>query len=267
MANATILEDILAQKRREITRDSAVRSLHELERAALARADRRPFMAALRQRIAAHKPAVIAEIKKASPSKGLIRADFDPAGFARQYAQAGATCLSVLTDREFFQGANEYLQQARAACSLPVIRKDFMIDRYQIAEAAALGADCVLLIVAALTPASLRDLADYARQIGIDTLVEVHDATELDIALEAGFDLIGVNNRNLHTFETSLEVTYTLASRMPAGTLLITESGINTPADVDAMIARGIYGFLIGEAFMRAPQPGARLQEMFAAHA
>jgi len=266
MPQATILEDILAQKRREIERDSAIRSLAELEAAALARTDKRPFIAALRQRIAAHKPAVIAEIKKASPSKGLIRADFDPVTIARQYEQAGATCLSVLTDREFFQGANEYLQQARAACSLPVIRKDFMIDRYQIAEAAALGADCVLLIVAALAPASLRELAAYARQIDIDTLVEVHDARELDIALEAGFDLIGVNNRNLHTFETSLDVTWELASRLPAGALLVTESGINTPADVDAMIARGIYGFLIGEAFMRASHPGARLQEMFAAH-
>jgi indole-3-glycerol phosphate synthase len=266
MANATILEDILAQKRREIARDGAIRSLTELESAALARTDKRPFIAALRQRIAAHKPAVIAEIKKASPSKGLIRADFDPASFARQYEEAGATCLSVLTDREFFQGANEYLQQARAACSLPVIRKDFMIDRYQIAEAGALGADCVLLIVAALAPASLRELADYARQIGIDTLVEVHDARELGIALEAGFDLIGVNNRNLHTFETSLDVTSTLASRLPAGTLLVTESGINAPEDVDVMIAKGVYGFLIGEAFMRAPHPGVRLREMFSRH-
>ncbi|MEY3667835.1 MAG: hypothetical protein RL572_1375 [Pseudomonadota bacterium] len=266
MAKATILEDILAQKRREIARDGAIRSLTELENAALARTDKRPFIAALRQRIAAHKPAVIAEIKKASPSKGLIRADFDPASFARQYEEAGATCLSVLTDREFFQGANEYLQQARAACSLPVIRKDFMIDRYQIAEAGALGADCVLLIVAALAPASLRELADYARQIGIDTLVEVHDARELGIALEAGFDLIGVNNRNLHTFETSLDVTSTLASRLPAGTLLVTESGINAPEDVDVMIAKGVYGFLIGEAFMRAPHPGVRLREMFSRH-
>ena len=266
MPKATILEDIIAQKHREIGRDSAVRSLATLEKAAADVKDKRAFIGALRQRIMARKPAVIAEIKKASPSKGLIRADFDPVTIARQYQDAGATCLSVLTDREYFQGANEYLQQARAACTLPVIRKDFMIDRYQIAEAKALGADCVLLIVSALEPKRLRELADYARQLDIDTLVEVHDEAELDIALDAGFDLIGVNNRNLHTFETSLDVTRRLAARLPAGKLLVTESGINTPDDVDAMIAQGVYGFLIGEAFMRAPDPGQRLKEMFARH-
>jgi indole-3-glycerol phosphate synthase len=266
MSKATILEDIIAQKHREIGRDSAVRSLADLEKAAADVKDKRAFIGALRQRILARKPAVIAEIKKASPSKGLIRADFDPVTIARQYEEAGATCLSVLTDREYFQGANEYLQQARAACTLPVIRKDFMIDRYQIAEAKALGADCVLLIVSALEPRRLRDLADYARQLDIDTLVEVHDEAELDIALDAGFDLIGVNNRNLHTFETNLDVTIRLAARLPDGKLLVTESGINTPEDVDAMIARGVYGFLIGEAFMRAPDPGQRLKEMFINH-
>ncbi len=266
MSKATILEDIIAQKHREIGRDSAVRSLADLEKAAADVKDKRAFIGALRQRILARKPAVIAEIKKASPSKGLIRADFDPVTIARQYEEAGATCLSVLTDREYFQGANEYLQQARAACTLPVIRKDFMIDRYQIAEAKALGADCVLLIVSALEPRRLRELADYARQLDIDTLVEVHDEAELDIALDAGFDLIGVNNRNLHTFETSLDVTSRLATQLPAGKLLVTESGINTPEDVDAMIARGVYGFLIGEAFMRAPDPGLRLKEMFINH-
>lgn len=266
MSKATILEDIIAQKHREIGRDSAVRSLADLEKAAADVKDKRAFIGALRQRILARKQAVIAEIKKASPSKGLIRADFDPVAIARQYEEAGATCLSVLTDREYFQGANEYLQQARAACTLPVIRKDFMIDRYQIAEAKALGADCVLLIVSALEPRRLRELADYARQLDIDTLVEVHDKAELDIALEAGFDLIGVNNRNLHTFETSLDVTSRLATELPAGKLLVTESGINTPEDVSAMIAQGVYGFLIGEAFMRAPHPGQRLREMFADH-
>ena len=266
MSKATILEDIIAQKHREIGRDSAVRSLADLEKATADVKDKRAFIGALRQRILARKPAVIAEIKKASPSKGLIRADFDPVTIARQYEEAGATCLSVLTDREYFQGANEYLQQARAACTLPVIRKDFMIDRYQIAEAKALGADCVLLIVSALEPRRLRELADYARQLDIDTLVEVHDEAELDIALDAGFDLIGVNNRNLHTFETSLDVTIRLAARLPDGKLLVTESGINTPEDVDAMIARGVYGFLIGEAFMRAPDPGLRLKEMFINH-
>jgi len=266
MSKATILEDIIAQKHVEIGRDSAVRSLSALEKAAADVKDKRPFIVALRQRILARKPAVIAEIKKASPSKGLIRADFDPVAIARQYEEAGATCLSVLTDREYFQGANEYLQLARAACTLPVIRKDFIIDRYQIAEAKALGADCVLLIVSALEPRRLRELADYARQLDIDTLVEVHDEAELDIALDAGFDLIGVNNRNLHTFETSLDVTSRLATQLPAGKLLVTESGINTPEDVDAMIAGGVYGFLIGEAFMRAPDPGQRLKEMFAGH-
>lgn len=266
MSKATILEDIIAQKQREIHRDSAVRSLAELERAAADVKDKREFIGALRQRIQARIPAVIAEIKKASPSKGLIRADFDPEVIARQYQAAGATCLSVLTDREYFQGANEYLQQARAACTLPVIRKDFMIDRYQIAEAKALGADCVLLIVSALEPARLRELADYARQIDIDTLVEVHNETEMSIALDTGFDLIGVNNRNLHTFETSLEVTYRLFEQLPAGKLLVTESGINSPEDVHAMITHGVYGFLIGEAFMRAPDPGVRLQEMFPSH-
>jgi len=267
MNKATILEDIIAQKHREIERDSAVRSLAALEKAAADVKDKREFTTALRERILARKPAVIAEIKKASPSKGLIRADFDPATIARQYEKAGATCLSVLTDREYFQGANDYLLQARAACSLPVIRKDFMIDRYQIAEAKALGADCVLLIVSALEPSRLRELSDYARQITIDTLVEVHNEAELEIALDAGFDLIGVNNRNLHTFETSLDATYRVAARLPAGKLLVTESGINSPEDVDAMIAQGVYGFLIGEAFMRAPDPGVRLQEMFANHA
>ena len=266
MSKATILEDIIAQKHREIGRDSAVRSLADLEKAAADVKDKRAFIGALRQRILARKPAVIAEIKKASPSKGLIRADFDPVTIAHQYEEAGATCLSVLTDREYFQGANEYLQQARAACTLPVIRKDFMIDRYQIAEAKALGADCVLLIVSALEPRRLRELADYAGQLDIDTLVEVHDEAELDIALDAGFDLIGVNNRNLHTFETSLDVTIRLAARLPDGKLLVTESGINTPEDVDTMIARGVYGFLIGEAFMRAPDPGQRLKEMFINH-
>ena len=227
-------------------------------------ADRpRGFIDALRQRIAAQRPAVIAEIKKASPSKGLIRADFDPARIAAQYEAGGATCLSVLTDREFFQGANAYLQQARAACSLPVIRKDFIIDPYQIAEARAIGADCVLLIVAALDPVQLRELSSYASITGIDVLVEVHDEAEMDTALEAGFDLIGVNNRNLHTFETDLGVTWRLAQRLPAGKLLVTESGIHSAEDVQSMIARGIYGFLIGESFMRAPDPGAKLAELF----
>ena len=266
MSKATILEDIIAQKHREIALDSQRASLADLERDAARISDKREFIGLLRARINAHQPAVIAEIKKASPSKGLIRADFDPVTIARQYEAAGATCLSVLTDREFFQGGNEYLQQARNACSLPVIRKDFMVDRYQIAEAKALGADCVLLIVAALTQAKLRELASYAHSIDIDVLVEVHNEPELEIALTTGFDLIGINNRNLHTFETSLETTWRLAEITPPGKLLVTESGINTAEDVARMIDHGIYGFLIGETFMRAPQPGDKLKELFASY-
>ncbi|MGB4246257.1 MAG: indole-3-glycerol phosphate synthase TrpC [Pseudohongiellaceae bacterium] len=267
MSKATILEDIIAQKHREIALDSQRASLAELERAALQISDKREFIGSLRRRIKAQQPAVIAEIKKASPSKGLIRADFNPVIIAQQYEAAGATCLSVLTDRQFFQGGNEYLQQARNACTLPVIRKDFMVDRYQIAEAKALGADCVLLIVAALTPEKLRELANYAQDINIDVLVEVHDEPELETALATGFDLIGINNRNLHTFETSLDTTYRLAEITPPGKLLVTESGINTAEDVRQMIDHGIYGFLIGETFMRAPQPGEKLRELFAAYA
>lgn len=264
MSTATILDKIIAQKHLEIARDSALTSLGALELRAKQNNDRRDFIGALRSRIQARKPAIIAEIKKASPSKGLIRADFDPALIASQYESAGATCLSVLTDREFFQGAIEYLQSARAACSLPVIRKDFIIDPYQIAEAKAIGADCVLLIVAALAPTQLQELAAYAAQMRLDVLVEVHDEAELDTALQAGFDLIGVNNRNLHTFETDLGVSYRLAQRLPEGVLLVTESGIHGAQDVQAMLAKGIFGFLIGETFMRAPNPGAKLAELFA---
>lgn len=264
MNTATILQKIIAQKYLEIARDSAITSLGVLEQSAKENNDRRDFIGALRSRIEARKPAIIAEIKKASPSKGLIREDFYPALIASQYETAGAACLSVLTDREFFQGGIEYLQQARAATSLPVIRKDFIIDPYQVAEAKAIGADCVLLIVSALAPAQLKELSSYARQMRLDVLVEVHDEAELDIALEAGFDLIGVNNRNLHTFETDLGVSYRLAQRLPEGVLLVTESGIHDAQDVQAMLAKGIYGFLIGETFMRAPNPGLKLQELFA---
>ncbi len=264
MNTATILQKIIAQKHLEIARDSAITSLGALERSAKENNDRRDFIGALRSRIEARKPAIIAEIKKASPSKGLIREDFYPALIASQYETAGAACLSVLTDREFFQGGIEYLQQARAATALPVIRKDFIIDPYQVAEAKAIGADCVLLIVSALAPAQLKELSSYARQMRLDVLVEVHDEAELDIALEAGFDLIGVNNRNLHTFETDLGVSYRLAQRLPEGVLLVTESGIHDAQDVQAMLAKGIYGFLIGETFMRAPNPGLKLQELFA---
>ena len=225
-------------------------------------AERRPFAAAMRDRIRAKEIALIAEIKKASPSKGLIREDFQPAAHAADYEANGATCLSVLTDEKYFQGHNEYLLQARAACSLPVIRKDFMIDPYQIAESRALGADCILLIVAALDPAQLVDLADYAESIGIDVLVEVHDRQELELALKLKTDLIGVNNRNLHTFETSLQTTLDLARDVPENKVLITESGIHTATDVNTMTTAGIYGFLVGESFMRAENPGAKLKEV-----
>jgi len=263
MSKPTILENIITQKHREIVRDSAITSLTSMEQLAAKVSDKREFIATLRDRIEARQPAVIAEIKKASPSKGLIRADFDPALIARQYEEGGASCLSVLTDKEFFQGSNEYLIQARAACQLPVIRKDFIVAPYQIAEAKAIGADCVLLIVAALQAEELRELAAYAKQMNIDVLVEVHDETELDVALAAGFDLIGVNNRNLHNFETNLEVSFRLAKLLPKGKLLVTESGIHSADDVRSMLEKNIFGFLIGETFMRAPNPGHKLTELF----
>lgn len=264
MSKSTILQTIIARKHSEISEARGKISFMTLEQEIASAAPVRGFIDALRQRILAQRHAVIAEIKKASPSKGLIREDFDPVAIAREYEVAGATCLSVLTDQDFFQGSNDYLRQARAATSLPVIRKDFIVDRYQIAEARVMGADSVLLIVAALEPAQLRELADYANDIGIDVLVEVHDEAELDIALAAGFDLIGINNRNLHTFETSLETTFRLAQRTPADKLLVTESGIHTAEDVRKMRDRGIHGFLIGETFMRAPSPGDKFRELFA---
>lgn len=264
MKFSTILEKILAQKQIEIQRNSQNTSLAVQSKAANESAgSRRGFISSLRQRMDAGKAAVIAEIKKASPSKGLIREDFDAAWIARQYADAGATCLSVLTDEQFFQGSNLYLQQARAACNLPVIRKDFIVDPYQVAEAGAIGADCILLIVAALNPPRLRDLASCAADYNLDVLVEVHNETELDIALAAGFDLIGVNNRNLHDFHTDLETTFRLAAMIPDDKLIVTESGISTAADVKRMLSQGIFGFLIGETLMRAASPGDKLRELF----
>ncbi|GJM13807.1 MAG: indole-3-glycerol phosphate synthase [Pseudohongiella sp.] len=222
----------------------------------------RSFSKAMRERVMVQQIAVIAEIKKASPSKGLIREDFQPALHAADYEANGAACLSVLTDEQYFKGSNDYLLEARAACKLPVIRKDFMIDTYQIAESRALGADCILLIVAALTPENLIELADYANRIGIDILVEVHNKAELDLALQLDTDLIGVNNRNLHTFETSLQTTLDLSAHVPADKVLITESGIHSAGDVKKMTDAGIYGFLVGESFMRAPSPGIKLKEI-----
>ena len=258
----TILKKILARKHEEIAERSALVSIAQLIEKAQSAESPRGFAAALAAKLAAGQSAVIAEIKKASPSKGLIRADFDPAAHAADYAANGAACLSILTDRDYFQGHDDYLVAARAACSLPVIRKDFIVDRYQVAAARALGADCVLLIVAALDATTLADLALYAESLGLDVLVEVHDGAELDLALTLNTPLVGINNRNLHTFETSLETSYTLAGRVPAGKVVITESGIHSAADVQSMLAREIYGFLVGESFMRADAPGAKLREM-----
>jgi indole-3-glycerol phosphate synthase len=262
-----ILERILARKAQEVAERRQRVPLEDLL-ARCVRADPpRGFAAALECRIARGEAAVIAEVKKASPSKGLIRTDFDPAAIARSYEAGGAACLSVLTDVDFFQGADAYLQAARAACSLPVLRKDFSIDAYQVHEARALGADCILLIVAALDDARLNELAALALSIGLDVLVEVHDGVELDRALAlptAPGLLLGVNNRNLRTFEVSLDTTLALHARLPAGRRLVTESGIHRPEDVQRMRAAGVHAFLVGEAFMRVPEPGSELARLFA---
>lgn len=262
MSQATILEQIIAYKRTEVEAAKAETSQAALEAKFPPSAQSRSFAAAITGRVRAQQIAVIAEIKKASPSKGLIREDFDPAQHAADYEANGASCLSVLTDEKFFQGSNNYLLEARAACSLPVIRKDFMVDPYQIAESKALGADCILLIVAALSPVQLVELAGYAKEIGIDVLVEVHNLKEMELALRLDTELIGVNNRNLHNFETSLQTSLDLVKEVPADKVLITESGIHTAADVHTMTEAGIYGFLVGESFMRAPNPGAKLKEI-----
>lgn len=262
LSKATILELIVANKQQEVAAAKAAVSLAELEARFPSIDQARPFAKAMRERVQSQQVAVIAEIKKASPSKGLIREDFQPAQHAADYEANGASCLSVLTDAKFFKGSNDYLLQARAACSLPVIRKDFMIDSYQIAESKALGADCILLIVAALQPAQLVELASYANEIDIDILVEVHNQSEMEQALKLNTDLIGVNNRNLHSFETSLQTTLDLAAQVPADKVLITESGIHTAKDVKTMTDAGIYGFLVGESFMRARSPGAKLKEL-----
>jgi len=263
---ASILDEIVAHKATEVAAAKSVHSLADLEAMLPAADPVRGFVDALKGRILQRQPAVIAEIKKASPSKGLIREDFDPATHAADYAAHGATCLSILTDVKYFQGANEFLQQGRAACNLPVIRKDFMIDPYQIAESRVLGADCILLIVAALQHSQLKELAAYAKEISIDILVEVHNRDELELALELDTELIGVNSRNLHSFETSLDTSLELAKLAPAGRLIITESGIHTTEDVKLMMDNNIFGFLVGESFMRAPRPGAMLEELFAGH-
>jgi len=261
---ATILQEILARKVQEVAAGRQQRPIDALCHAIEQQAQPRGFVEAMRAAIARGESAVIAEIKKASPSKGVIRADFDPASIARSYEQAGATCLSVLTDKDFFQGANEYLQQARAACELPVIRKDFIIDDYQVYEARAIGADCILLIVAALQDEQMQHLADRAAQLGMDVLVEVHDSDELQRALQLATPLIGINNRDLHSFDTRLSTTYDLLDAIPDDRIVVTESGIHTRENVAAMRQHAVHAFLVGEAFMRASDPGAELRNLFA---
>ena len=259
----TILKKILDRKREEIAERSATVSLEQLKQQAALASAPRGFAAAMTAKIAAGEPAVIAEIKKASPSKGVIRENFDPAAIAASYADGGAACLSVLTDVDFFQGADKYLQQARDACHLPVIRKDFIIDQYQIYEARAMGADCILLIVSALAEKQLADLHDLAISLGMDVLIEVHDAAELSIALKLDNPMVGINNRNLHSFEVSLDNTYQLLEKIPDNRIVITESGIHSREDVAAMRQQKVNAFLVGEAFMRSEEPGDRLSEMF----
>lgn len=258
-----ILDRILAAKRSEIVAAQSRVAPAAMRAAAEAASPPRDFVGALRGKIAAGRPAVIAEIKKASPSKGVIRAEFDPAAIARAYAARGASCLSVLTDRPFFQGAPEHLVAARAACPLPVLRKDFVLDPYQVCEARAMGADCILLIVAALNSARLRELEEAALALGMGVLVEVHDAAELDRALALSTPLVGINNRDLRTFETRLETTLGLLARVPADRLVVTESGILARADVERMRSQGVDAFLVGEAFMRAEDPGDALAALF----
>ncbi|MBL4821863.1 MAG: indole-3-glycerol phosphate synthase TrpC [Gammaproteobacteria bacterium] len=262
MSDSTILQEIVAHKRQEVARNKAAISVTVLEAEIQPESEMRPFEGALRDRISSQQPAVIAEIKKASPSKGLIRADFDPVSLATEYAFGGATCLSVLTDEKFFQGHNDYLRQARAACNLPVLRKDFIIDPYQIIESRWLGADCILLIVAALEKQQLAELSDCAQELGLDVLVEVHNKTELEASLELNTDLIGINNRDLHSFSTDLNTTYGLLPLIPEEKLVITESGINSRADIVAMQEHGVFGYLIGEIFMRSEKPGEKLREI-----
>jgi indole-3-glycerol phosphate synthase len=259
-----ILERIVAVKREEIAAGRRRRDVASLRRDAEALGGQRDFVGALRGRVVAGAPAVIAEVKKASPSKGVLREHFVPAEIAASYERGGAAALSVLTDAPFFQGRAAYLEEARAACALPVLRKDFIVDAYQVYEARAMGADCVLLIVACLDEDLMTDLAAQARELGMAVLVEAHDGAELDRALRLETPLLGVNNRNLRTFEVTLETTLDLVHHVPADRLLVTESGILARSDVERMRAAQVHAFLVGEAFMRAPDPGAALAELFA---
>jgi len=259
-----ILNKIIATKREEVAAALAAKPLAIVEAEAAAQPAPRDFVGAIRNKIAHGQPAIIAEIKKASPSKGVIRADFQPADIARSYEQYGAACLSVLTDRLYFQGCPEYLQAARAACALPVLRKDFMIDRYQVAEARAMGADAILLIAAALTLDEMQALEAQANAYGMAVLVEVHNGEELDAALQLTTPLLGINNRNLRTFEVTLDTTLGLLARIPVDKIVVTESGILKPEDVTLMRANKVQSFLVGEAFMRASEPGLELARVFA---
>jgi indole-3-glycerol phosphate synthase len=259
-----ILNRILETKRSEVAAAMAAKPLARMREEAEAADAPRDFAGSMHTSIVAGKAAVIAEIKKASPSKGVIREDFRPADIAASYERGGAACLSVLTDTPYFQGSADYLREARAACSLPVLRKDFMIDPYQVYEARAMGADCILLIVAALDLARMRELEDLAHELGMAVLVETHDADELELALQLDTPLLGINNRNLRTFEVTLQTTLDLLPRIPDDRCVVTESGIFTPEDVALMRRNDVHAFLVGEAFMRQPDPGAELARVFA---
>ena len=259
-----ILNKIIATKQLEIAAAKQQKPLSVVQAEAENAAAPRDFLGAIRAKIAQNRAAVIAEIKKASPSKGVIRADFRPADIAKSYEHGGAACLSVLTDIEYFQGSPEYLKQARAACSLPVLRKDFMIDPYQVYEARAMGADCILLIAAAIDLATMQELENIAHKLGMAVLVEVHNAEELELALQLETPLLGINNRNLRTFEVTLDTTLGLLTRISADKIVVTESGIFTADDVALMRKNKVHTFLVGEAFMRQPDPGAELAKVFA---
>ncbi len=259
----TVLKKIIARKHEEVARDQSALNYAEVLAQAKDMAPCRGFVSAIESKLSASLPAIIAEIKKASPSKGVIRENFHPAAIAESYEKAGAACLSVLTDVDYFQGANAYMQEARAQVSLPVIRKDFMVDPYQIAQSRALDADCVLLIAAALTVGQLQDLNGLAHELGLDVLVEVHNAQELEAALTLPNKLIGINNRNLHTFDVSLQTTFDLLKSIDKDRIVITESGILTKDDVAVMQEHNVNGFLVGETCMRADDPGEKLQELF----
>ena len=259
-----ILNKIVAVKHEEVAAGLKRKSLQAMRADAESRVLTRDFVGAMRAQISAGRSAVIAEVKKASPSKGVLRADFIPADIAQSYAEHGAACLSVLTDQSFFQGCNDFLKQARASCDLPVLRKDFMVDAYQIYESRVVGADCILLIAACLDDAQMADLEAIAHSLDMAVLVEVHDRAELDRALKLKTPLVGINNRNLHTFDVSLDTTLSLLQEVPADRLLVTESGIVSQADVQRMREAHVHAFLVGEAFMRADDPGAALAELFA---